>query len=359
MIDASSSLYLGLWHGSGSLGRWPRLSLGAPAALEPPPGARGVARRLAALVGCRSGVLAPSTLHLFWDLLTILTSEPLTIHIDAGIYPIGRWGVERAACHGVRARAFRHYDPDSLAAVLRRAAAGSRPVVVADGFCPACGRLAPIREFLGMLRSRGGLLVLDDTQALGIFGCAPGQGAPYGRGGGGALRYAGVSGPDVVVVSSLAKGFGVPVAVLAGSPALVARFERESETRVHCSPPSIPAVCAAAGALRINAVQGDAIRSHLARNVVLFRRRLAEVGITPGGGLFPVQHLSAGPCVEPPTLHHRLLDRGIRTVLQRSDRLLIILRADHTPEDIEEIAVAIVDVTSRKVSRHLCARYGK
>jgi 8-amino-7-oxononanoate synthase len=354
MIDCTSSLYLGLRHGSGSLGAWPRLSTGVPAALGPPAGAEIAGRGLARLAGCRAGVLAPSTLHLFWDLFGILACDSVAIHADAGLYPIGRWGVERAAARGARVRAFRHHDPDALGASLGRSP-GLRPLVVADGFCPACGRPAPIREYLELLRPRGGLLILDDTQALGIFGHEPGPGAPYGRGGGGSVRRAGIAGPDVAVVSSLAKGFGVPVAVLAASRAFVARFERESETRVHCSPASIPAMRAAARALRVNARHGDALRLRLARNVRRFRRRLAEAGVTPGGGLFAVQALAAGPRVDPPALHRRLLGRGIRTVLQRPERLLVILRADHAPREIDALAGAILGGAPARGSRSLGA----
>ncbi len=70
----------------------------------------------------------------------------------------------------------------------------------------AAGRLS------GSVRRFGGLLVIDDTQALGILGRNPGQDAPYGRGGGGSLRRANIQGPDILVGASLAKGFGVPIA---------------------------------------------------------------------------------------------------------------------------------------------------
>ena len=49
-----------------------------------------------------------------------------------------------------------------------------------------------------------------------------------------------------MIVSSLAKAFGAPLAVLAGSDAFMTVFEQESATRMHCSPPSV-AVIAAAG----------------------------------------------------------------------------------------------------------------
>ena len=68
MLDFTSALYLGLRHPLGSSRPWAALSLGRPAALQPPPGAGALARELAALQGCEAATLLPSTLHLFWDL---------------------------------------------------------------------------------------------------------------------------------------------------------------------------------------------------------------------------------------------------------------------------------------------------
>ena len=114
---------------------------------------------------------------------------------------------------------------------------GRRLVVLADGFCPGCGRVAPIDSYLAIVAPAGGLVVVDDTQALGVLG-TPAPGHPYGRGGGGTARWLRLSNPRLIVVASLAKGFGVPVATLACSDAAVRRYMATSETRVHCSPPS-------------------------------------------------------------------------------------------------------------------------
>ena len=65
-----------------------------------------------------------------------------------------------------------------------------------------------------------GLLVIDDTQALGIFGKRTKGESPYGSGGGGSLRWHALQTPRIVAVSSLAKAFGAPVAVVAGSARL-------------------------------------------------------------------------------------------------------------------------------------------
>ena len=53
----------------------------------------------------------------------------------------------------------------------------------------------------------------------------------------------------MIVGSSLAKGFGTPMPLLAGSASVIRRFEEHSETRIHCSPPSLAALHAAEHAL--------------------------------------------------------------------------------------------------------------
>ena len=271
MIDFSSSLYLGMTHPTETLRPWRRLTTGLPAALGAPPISNEVARRLAALQGCQRAFLGSSTLHIFWDLFGILTREPIHILADAGAYQIARWGAERAAAQGALVSTLRHYDAntliDSARDTVRR---GLRPIILADGLCPACGRVAPIADYLQALRTFGGLMVLDDTQALGILGRSPDPVAPYGLGGGGTLRWSDISDPAVIVISSLAKGLGVPVATIAGSDPMVSRFEQYSETRKHCSPPSIAIIHAAEHALDVNKQSGESLRLRLGRTVHYF-----------------------------------------------------------------------------------------
>jgi len=218
MLDFTSALYLGLHHSSRSLGGWEALTLGRPAALQEPPGSVALAMELAELQGCEAATLLPSTLHLFWDLFRVLGQERVAILRDAGMYPIARWGTERAATLGASVHDFPHHDAAALARLaqsMRRA--DLRTIVVTDGYCPGCGSTAPIRAYGEIARRCDGYLVLDDTQALGILGESPSPANPYGNGGGGSLRWHRTFGPHIVIGSSLAKGFGAPVAVLAGN----------------------------------------------------------------------------------------------------------------------------------------------
>jgi 8-amino-7-oxononanoate synthase len=349
MLDFSSVLYLGMHHPSRSLRPWETLTYGAPAALRAPEGAVLVAQNLAELQGCERAVLAPSTLHLFWDLFSILSRDDTAIYMDAGVYPIGRWGVERAASRGVPVKSFSHYRPDALKAVMRNDSnCRRRPVILSDGFCPACGRPAPVSEYAAFARAAGGLLILDDTQALGIFGHSPGKDNPYGIGGGGMLQWSNnANNQHVLMISSMAKGFGVPVAVLSGSNGMLRWFEEKSNTRLHCSPPSAAAVHAAEHALTINRKYGEQLRLRLTRTVHYFRSRMAKAGFVISGGLFPVQTLISLPERVATALHEHLLRQGIRTVLHQrragqGARISFLINADHRMADIDYLVNAII-----------------
>ena len=250
-------------------------------------------------------------------------------------------GSRPAAARGVSVQSFADHDPDALGRLLKRdALVGRRPVVVADGFCPACGQPAPINLYLDCIRAHQGILVLDDTQALGILGHSPEPNAPYGLGGGGSLRWSHVNGSDVLLISSLAKGFGVPVAVLSGDGDVVRWFEEKSDTRVHCSPPSIAVIHAAERALAVNENRGDSLRLRLAHLVRYFRHRLIESGFSAIGGFFPVQTLGPMPGLSAATVHERLLGLGVRTILLNGHggsgpRLTFLLTARHSQIELD------------------------
>ena len=350
MLDFTSALYLGLRHPSSSLRPWFQFTTGLPAALASPPDARPVVHQLAQLQGLEHGVLGTSTLHLFWDLFGILGRRPVAVYVDAGVYPIARWGVERAAARGVRVCEFSHYDAEDLRSRLKQDGRGRlRPLIVTDGFCLGCGKPAPLSAYLDSMRAFGGRLIVDDTQALGIFGYSPSREAPYGQQGGGMLPRLQISGPDVLAISSLAKGFGAPVAVLSGSRAAVEEFKANSETRVHCSPPSVAVIRAAEHALRVNREQGDRLRLRLAGLVMHFRRSAKESGLRFTGGLFPVQTLAPASKATAVRLHERLLQNGVRTILRRAPRgqslrLSFVITARHTPEAIDQAVSALTEI---------------
>jgi 8-amino-7-oxononanoate synthase len=345
--DFTCALYLGQLHGTSELRPWAQLTTGTPAAVRRPPGAAAVARRLAATQGCEAATLLPSTLHGAWDLGALADARRETVHVDAGVYPILAVTAGRAAVRGVPVRRFPHNDIRALERALdedRR-----RPVVLVDGLCPACGGPAPLADYLRAVRRHGGRLVVDDTQAIGIVGRRDGGSgvSAWGSGGGGSLRFHGLDrASDVLVLASMAKGFGVPVAAVSGSAEAVARYEARAETLVHCSPASSCAIHALEHALQVNRVRGEALRRRLAHAIERFRTAMLQLGIRPDGGPFPVQALRPLPLVEAERLHRHLRAAGVHAVPQSwaagsEGRLAFVLTARSTRADIEAAAAAL------------------
>ena len=347
MLDFTSALYLGIRHASHSLRPWSQLTTGKPAALESWPSAEPVAKALAELTGCERVTLLPSTLHLFFDLFELLRYEDIRLYVDANAYPMARWGAERAAARGVPVRQVPHYDPVVAQYMIEKdSTSGLRPVILADGFCPDCGRAAPLQQYLQSIVRDRGYVVLDDTQALGIWGQAPDELNPYGTGGGGSLRLHNIHSSAVIVGSSLAKAFGVPLAMLGGSAKLIRQFARRSETRIHASPPSIAVLNAAEHALIVNAACGDSIRRYLAELVSHFCEQARRTSFSGSHSPFPVQMLYSDPYVDAVRLHRRLRAAGVRTLVARERsasraKLLFVFNALHSIDDVDHAANAL------------------
>ena len=167
-VDFTSALYLGLIT---RMRLRPSRYAGKPAALSPPPESEAIADQLARLIGCERATLGTSTLHLFWDLFGQLSRERIAIYVDAGTTRSrgGAWSERWRAAHWYAAsnimtcrRCSTRYG--AIATVV------AHPIVVTDGFCPGCGRHAPLAAYLESVRAYGGRLIIDDTQALGIYG---------------------------------------------------------------------------------------------------------------------------------------------------------------------------------------------
>ena len=345
MLDFTSALYLGLRHPSASLAPWDALTLGRPAALVEPPDADAVAGELARLQGSEAATLVPSTLHLFWDLFRVLDRKQAAILCDAGLYPMARWGAERAAGLGTPVRTFPHHDVAALARLIScMARAKLRPIVVRTATARTAGgqrRSGPMPNLRAALTA-----ISSSTTRRHWASSASRRAAPTPMARGAAGRCAGTkrSGRTSSSASSLAKGFGVPLAALSGSRALIDRFREHSETRVHCSPPSVAAIHAAQRALRVNRRHGETLRRRLLGLVVRLRQRLVAAGLTPVGGLpFPVQSFRADHFSPIARLFQWLWRGGVRALLTRgctaiAESLTFLVTARHERADIDYVS---------------------
>jgi 8-amino-7-oxononanoate synthase len=354
MPDFTSALYLG-----------PRvlppppslvLSTGRPAALGEADQARQVAQEVARRQGLEAGVLAPSTLHLFHDVFRLMPATGVLL-LERRLYPVGQWGSQQARLRGLPVVRF-----DGVANLKKLLCAyrqqGRTPWLVADGYHPGRGP-APLAQYYAALTGcLGAVLLLDDTQAFGVLGRQPTATRPLGQGGGGSLAWAGLPdtslNPELLTITSLAKGLGVPVAVLAGRAARIRQFAHCSDTRVHTSPVSAWHAWAAAQALRLDTRHGETARLRLGKRIGQFRAALRHLGLRPGGGWFPVQKLVPTRATAALSLHQQLRQAGINTLLLAGEHqpgvpeIAFCLRADHSPADIVWVATVLGQAVRRQ-----------
>ena len=352
MIDFTSSLYLGLSHPRAALGDWSELTTGAPALLGEPLVATQLAAKIARLVGAERALMATSTLHVAWDIGELIGTMRAALFVDHSAYPILRVTADIAARRGARIHQFRGHDPDGLRNVMRNDHSAARPIVITDGFCPECRAVSPIGEYAALCAERGGLVFVDDTQALGVLGARPSAAQPYGMLGSGSVAHAGVVSSSVVTVASLAKAFGAPVATVAGPQQVIRRLESASVTRRHCSAPSRANLHAADRAMTLNDSRGDVARARLIAVVRAFRRAMSSAGARLEAGVFPIQSMVLGRR-EGEMLHERLRRSGVRALLSSMPngsasaraRLTFIVTTNHSAADVNAAAAIMAGAT--------------
>lgn len=339
MMDFTSSLYLGMRHRTDSIAPWEELTTGKPAVLDEPAAARKVARAFARLQGVPDAFCGTSTLHLYSDLYEYLQSKRIAVFADDAIYPVSLYGLEKLALNRVPIFRFRHQDAGHLSAQLElNRQSGRQPVIVTDGWCPVCGRGAPLRNYAALANSYQGLILLDDTQALGILG-RPAHNSCFGYNGGGSIRRNLLAGNKrILVTSSLAKAFGVPLAIMGGPAALIKRIKEGGSTRFHSSPPSRAHLHAAWAVVHLNETKGEQLRMQLLQRIRLFRNYMRQLPVALSGGWFPAQFITTPMA---PALQQWLAKQQIKTavVTDHAARtaLCVLLRTDHSEGEIAQL----------------------
>ena len=357
MIDFTSALYLGQHPLSVPFPQHLPVTTGKPAALYESCLHKDVAQAVARKQGMERGLLTPSTLHVFWDIVAVMARFGAML-IDEAIYPVGRWGAMRAVLQGLPVASYPANDAEQLARLIHSYRQQHRiPWIITDGWNVAQGQPAPLGLYLELLKPcREGVLLVDDTQAFGILGQHPTSALPYGIGGGGSLPHLSLQSPKILTITSLAKGLGVPVAVLAGSANRIERYRRNSTVRVHTSPVSNLHAWAAWDALQNDQLTGDTLRNRLYQNVRLFKQTVRPVTTT--GGWFPVQKLTLPNATAVFSLYNQLRRQGIQSLLLANAQqptvpeVAFCIRADHPTAAIVHTGRQIKAIMSETDSVH-------
>ncbi len=354
VIDFTSSLYLGFKHPSWEIGSWNSITTGKPAALFERPIDKMVGHSWSRLQGFEAGVISKSTQLLFWDVINLLSQKRrILIYKDLSIYPVVKAGLASAAHNGAHIYSFKPGDLRGLKNLIRSTLkVGFQPVILSEGWLVEKGCVAPLNGYYYLVRTYGGYLVVDDTQALGVLGKNPSRSNPYGHFGGGTFQYLGMkcSAERIISISSMAKGFGVPVAIMSSNYNWIKAFLRLSQTRVHNSSPGAAEVLAAQNARKQNRAMGESRRRHLLKNIFYFKETLRETSVDLEEHFFPVQILKNHSADYLVRLYHSLTKLGFKVLLlrkyaNRSPVIGVCISSAHTTNQITRLSEAIIGFT--------------
>lgn len=346
MIDFTSSLYLSMKHTTPEIATWKQLTTGMPAALYETSLSKKLGSHIANMQQLQSGIIAPSSLHLYYDLYEFLSNRKIIVFCDDKIYPVSKYGIEKLLLRNIPIYFFNHFNADHLRELAKQHMRKSYiPIILTDGWCPICGKPAPLHNYLSIITPRDGKIIIDDTQSFGILG-KRNDDFIYGYGGGGILQWQNIQNKNIITVVSLAKAFGVPIAAICGDKKFITAFKEQSGTRIYSSPVSIAHIYAAMHAIKINRYIGNVLRKKLWSNLLLLRNTLKNYGIKLRGGLFPFQSITGLTEDEAIYMHKQLVKQKLQTVLTESHNstplVSFVIRSNHSAKEVLLLAKSIL-----------------
>ena len=353
LINFASSDYLGLAH-------HPEVKKAAIAAIEEwgigvasPRMAAGtlplhaeLERELAAFLGTGDALVFPSGYHANTGLFESLLTDRDYLFCDELIRPSLADGVRLGRA---RVWSYRNQDMEHLEDRLRRSRAARFRVIVTDGVFPLSGLVANLRDIYGLAAKYNALVVVDDSQGIGIVG----------ESGGGTHDLLGlvdridlVSGTFGAALGGGAGGF------VAGRKEVVGWLRQKS--RSYLSSTALPPASVAAAHKALELVRSEPqLREQLAMNVKLFRDALAEHGLWTAEGDHPAVAVLIRHAVAAQRLTDFLYRRGVfaigfchPVVPEGAARIRAQVTVRHTQKALSKAADAFAEgATELKIAR--------
>ncbi len=233
---------------------------------------------------------------------------------------------------------FHHLRAQSLAEHLHdELRPQERPLVLSDGVFPVSGEIAPLPDYLALVKPMQGLVYLDDAHAVGVLG-KNGQGTP---------EYYDIRDESCCTSATLAKALGGFGGVIWGTADWVDNIDRTSRICAGASPPPLVVAAASARALAVARTTPE-LRQRLWDNVAQARSGLCALGWELADTPVPILCLKGSQGVSLERIKKGLFEQGIAVELVRSytstpagGALRIAIFATHSHAQIDRLVDAI------------------
>src|SRR5262249_7604548 len=229
---------------------------------------------IAQFLGTADALLYPSGYHANTGLFESLLTDRDYLFCDEMTRPSLADGVRLSRA---RVYSYRNQDMEHLEDRLKRSRAARFRVIATDGVFPLSGLVANLRDIYGLAAKYNALVVVDDSQGVGIVG-DHGRGAHDQLGLGDRIDL--VTGTFGAALGGGAGGF------VAGRKEIVTWLRQKS--RAYLSSTALPPASVAAALEALSLLRTEPqLREQLDMNVKMFRDALAEHGLWTAEGDHP------------------------------------------------------------------------
>ncbi|MGC8885651.1 MAG: aminotransferase class I/II-fold pyridoxal phosphate-dependent enzyme [Verrucomicrobiia bacterium] len=254
--------------------------------------------------------------------------------------------IDAAKLSGATLRVFRHNDTDHLESILKRLrnrtgtrTSKKRVLIVTESVFSMDGDVAPLKEIVELKEKYGAWLMVDEAHATGLFG----------EDRAGVISAYGLNELVEVQMGTLGKAIGSAGGFICGKKTLIDYLINRARSFIFTTAPLPAASAAAAEGIKIIVSNQGETRLGILRNLILqfknssigerFSLNKAESAIFPI--ILGTNELATG--VAAYLIKNGYYIPAIRfpTVPKNSARLRITLTANHTPEEVRLLALAL------------------
>ena len=228
-------------------------------------------------------------------------------------------------------KVFPHRDAAAARRIVEALPRTTRTLIITDGVFSMDGDLGALPGLCDLADEFGGIMMVDDAHASGVFGT-------NGRG---TVDHFGMHGRVDVQVGTLSKALGALGGYVAGSRALIEFLYHRARPFLFSTshPPAVAAACLAA----IEVLEDEPqLIQRLWENARFFKAGLDALGFDTGASESPITPVIVGDASRAMALSDRLFDRdvfaqgiGFPTVPQDKARVRTIVTATHTREELQ------------------------
>jgi glycine C-acetyltransferase len=228
-------------------------------------------------------------------------------------------------------KVFPHRDVVAARRILEELPRTARRLIISDGVFSMDGDLGALPALCDLADEFGGIMMVDDAHASGVFG----------RQGRGTVDHFGLHGRVDVQVGTLSKAFGALGGYVAGSRTLIEFLHHRARPFFFSTshPPAVAAACLAA----LDVVQGEPQWiERLWTNARFFKAGLQALGLDTGTSESPITPVIVGDEALAMRLSDRLFEDGVfaqgivyPTVPRGRARVRTIVTATHTRAELQ------------------------